>query len=168
MSSEQHIEFEEKQYLGLNKYSIYRRALLIGFCLIVYFTSEHSSRIEVKDQTEQLLLIIASAIAVFSVVLLFILHLHTKVYSNSLEINGFWTARKVKIALSHIKQVEVMRYSRYLFNRPVYNLHSNGTVKFYTRGNYAVQLTDRDGLIYIIGTQRPEELKALIEQKLSR
>jgi hypothetical protein len=51
-------------------------------------------------------------------------------------------------------------------NRAVYNLHLKGTIRFYTRGVDAVELTDKDGLIYLIGSQKAEELTRVIKNKL--
>jgi len=160
--------FEEKQYLGLNKYSIYRRSILMVFLLVIYYFSEHREQLEVSDQNEGLLLLLAGAIVVFSIGLLFVLHLHTVVREDCIVLNGFWTARKVKISFSRIQHIETIRYSRYFFNRPVYNLHSKGKIKFYTRGSEAVKLTDEDGLVYIIGTQRAGELAEVIRNQLTR
>ncbi|MAX78950.1 MAG: hypothetical protein CL843_02095 [Crocinitomicaceae bacterium] len=160
--------FEEKQYMGLNKFSIIRRAVFAAFCLTIYFTSETSNRINVHQQTENLLLVIAGVIILFSFVLLFILHLHTKVSEESIELDGFWTTRKVKIPLSHITEIKQIKYSRYLLNRAVYNLHVRGKIKFYTRGNEAIQLTDKDGLLYVIGSQHCDELEVAIRNQLNR
>jgi predicted DNA-binding transcriptional regulator len=43
-------------------------------------------------------------------------------------------------------------------------LHRRGIIKFYTRGDWAVKLTDKDGLSYIIGTQKPDELLQAIKK----
>jgi len=96
----------------------------------------------------------------------FVLHLKTQVQDNSLIIDGFWTTRKIKIDLRNIKKAEIVQYSKILLNRPVYNLHMRGKVKFFTHGNLAVELTDNDGLIYRIGSQRFEELSSLINEKI--
>ena len=58
-------------------------------------------------------------------------------------------------------------YSKYILNRSVYNLHLKGTIRFYTRGTDAVKLTDKDGLIYLIGSQKSEELSRVINQELN-
>ena len=93
------------------------------------------------------------------------MHLKTQVRGDILELDGFWTTRKVKVDLKNIDKVEVVKYSKILFNRPVYNLHIRGKIKYFTHGNYAVELTDKDGLRYRIGSQRFEELKILLVQK---
>jgi len=46
----------------------------------------------------------------------------------------------------------------------VYNLHKNGKIRFYAGGKEAVWLTDRDGLVYIIGTHKPEALYESIKK----
>ena len=58
------------------------------------------------------------------------------------------------------------QYSRFLFNKSVFNLHSKGAIRFYTRGNECVKLIDKDGLIYYIGSQRANELVQIIEKQL--
>ena len=47
------------------------------------------------------------------------------------------------------------------------NLHFKCTIRFYTRGRDAVELTDKDGLIYLIGSQKAEELSRVINNKLN-
>ena len=59
-----------------------------------------------------------------------------------------------------------MKYSEYIINRSVYNLHFKGVIRFYTRGEDAVEITDRDGLVYLIGTQKLEKLFKVINEKL--
>jgi hypothetical protein len=103
-------------------------------------------------------------IIILSVLLLFVLHIKITVYPNSIVLDGLWTTRKVKIDLGNIIKVERTKYSKYHFNNPVFNLHMRGTVRFYTGGNDAIEITDRDGLPYRIGTQRPNELEWLLKQ----
>ena len=63
--------------------------------------------------------------------------------------------------------VQKVRYSKFFLNKSVYNLHYKGTIRFFTRGSDAVKLTDKDGQIYLIGSQKSEELARVIHQKLS-
>ena len=53
-----------------------------------------------------------------------------------------------------------------MINNPVYNLHKKGTIRFYSSGKDAVILTDRDGLEYYIGTQRPNEMYLVIKEEM--
>jgi len=154
------VDFIEKQYLGLNRMALTRRLALAVFCFIAYYWRENNHK------EGELYFIIGIAIIVFSVLLLFILHFETRVSNGSIILDGLWTARKVKIDTVSLVSVRKVNYSKYVINRAVYNLHLKGKVRFYTRGNDAVELTDKDGLIYLIGSQRADELTRVIENKL--
>jgi hypothetical protein len=99
-----------------------------------------------------------------SLILIFVLHIHTKVINNNLILDGLWTSRKVKIDLSSIIDVKKVKYSIYLLNPPIYNLHFKNVIRFFTKGNDAVELTDKDGLKYLIGTQKSDELTNLLKR----
>jgi hypothetical protein len=151
--------FEEKQYLGFNKYTVISRLSLALVCFLYYYINSG------KTRTADLFLILGAIIVLISVILLFVLHLHTKVYPDSIVLEGFWTTRKVKISLKDIVGIEQVDYDPFFFNSPVYHLHKKGTIRFYTRGDRAVKLTDKDGLIYLIGSQNPAELTASLSGK---
>ena len=128
------------------------------FCLIAYWVTEN------RERNGDLLLLVGCAILLLSVFMLFLLQYRTIISNKSIILNGLWTTRLVKIDLNSIVKVEKVPYSKYFLNNPVYNLHRNGTIKFYAGGKDAVKLTDRDGLIYIIGTQKQSELyNAILE-----
>ena len=166
--------FEERQYLGYNKFSIIRRIIIAIFCFSVYFFSENDELHNIvganvgqlQGNTAQIFFFMGIVILVLSVLLIFILHIKTQVYNSSLVIDGIWTARRVKIDLGGIVKVRKIQYSRYLLNRPVYNLHRRGRIKFFTMGNEAIELTDRDGLLYILGSQKAEELLKVLQEQL--
>lgn len=171
--------FEEKQYLGSNRYSIVRRLVLALFCFVAYYWSENPKPVEVSGITigaypvedipnsGQLFFVMGLVILLLSCLLVFVLHIHTKVTPGTLVLDGLWTSRKVKIDLRNIVNVSTLKYSKYFFKRPVYNLHFKGVIRFFTYGNEAVELTDKDGLVYRIGSQRARELEAVILQQLS-
>ena len=94
------------------------------------------------------------------------LHFSTRVLNKSIMLDGLWTTRLVKIDINSIVKAEKGLYSRYLFNNPVYNLHSRGTIRFYASGKDAIHLTDRDGLVYIIGSRHPDEFLKAIQQEM--
>lgn len=154
------MEFEEKQYLGYNKFNLFIRLFIALGAFGSYFVSD------AKDETSNLFLIVGLAILGISLISFFVLHLKTQVRDHILELDGFWTTRKVKVDLKNIVKTEVVKYSKILFNRPVYNLHIRGKIKYFTHGNYAVELTDKDGLRYRIGSQRFDELNDLINEKI--
>jgi hypothetical protein len=98
----------------------------------------------------------------------FLLHFRTRILNKSILLDGLWTTRLVKIDLNSIVKVEKGEYSRYLFNNPVYNLHTKGTIRFFASGNNAIFLTDRDGLVYIIGSQHVNEFYRAIQEEMKK
>ena len=151
-------DFVEKQYLGLNRIALTSRLALAVFCFTAYYWRENNYK------EGELYFFIGIAIILFSVLLLFILHFETRVYNGSIILDGLWTARKIKIDIASIVSSRKVNYSKYVINRAVYNLHIKGTIMFYTRGSDAVELTDKDGLVYLIGSQRADELSRAIKK----
>ncbi|HIG32604.1 MAG TPA: hypothetical protein EYQ09_04085 [Flavobacteriales bacterium] len=154
-------DFIEKQYLGLNKMSLTRRMSLAIFCFTAYYWREN------HEKSGELYFFIGLAIMVISIILFFILHFKTQIVNGSVILDGLWTSRKIKIDTGSIISVKKVQYSKYFLNRSVYNLHIKGTIRFYTRGTDAVELTDKDGLVYLIGSQKAEELTRVIQDKLT-
>src|SRR5471030_2477524 len=113
-----------------------------------------------------LLVVVGFAIIIISIIMGFLLHFRTRVQNKSILLDGLWTTRLVKIDLNSIVKVEKEKYSRYLFNNPVYNLHTKGAIRFFTAGKEAIHLTDRDGLVYIIGSQQANEFLRAIEGEM--
>jgi len=155
------IKFLEKQYLGLNKMSFIRRMALSIFCFVAYYWSEN------HEKSGDLFFFLGISILVISALLVFVLHFETKIINNSIILDGLWTSRKVKIDINSIKSCQKVSYSRFFLNRSVYNLHYKKSIRFFTRGKDAVELTDQDGLIYLIGSQKAEELERVINEKLN-
>lgn len=160
--------FVERQYLGYNRYSLIRRLVIAIFCFMTYFITSNSPGFSLSNtgEFEALLFYMGIATLVISALLVMVLHIHTVVTDSSIVLDGLWTSRKVKIDLSVIVKVERVEYSSYVLNRPVYNLHRKGLIKFYTRGKYAVELTDRDGLRYLIGSQKSHVLLEVLETRI--
>lgn len=155
------VRFEEKQYLGHDKAWISVRLILALFCFVAfYFTPEHDL------VSQQIFFGVGCLIVIITVVMMYMIQFRTQVTNRSVLISGLWSSRLVKIDLAGIKKIEKKRYSKFFFNNPVYNLHKNGKIRFYAEGNDAIWLTDNTGLIYIIGTQKQEELfRALQEER---
>lgn len=154
--------FHEKQYLGRDYNFISIRMVMAVFCLVAYWVTEN------RDRNGDLLLLVGCVILLLSVIMLFLLHYRTIVNNKSVILDGLWTTRLVKIDLNSIVKIEKVPYSKYFLNNPVYNLHRNGTIKFYAGGKDAIKLTDRDGLIYIIGTQKQTELYNAIQESQAK
>ncbi|MBI3509261.1 MAG: hypothetical protein HY064_01255 [Bacteroidetes bacterium] len=169
--------FEERQFHGLNRHSIVRRLLFSVFCFVAYYWSENPKPVNFelfrlgsypgRDHSGQLFFVLGICILALSAILLFIIHMKTHITAKAVIIDGIWTSRKVRIDLNGIVSARKVRFKPSFINRPVYNLHSKGRVRFYTYGNEAVELTTRDGLIYRIGTQRPEEFLAAINKPVT-
>lgn len=153
--------FEEKQYLGRNPYWLNRRLVLAAFCFVAYWVTEN-------PQNGDLFLIVGTCILAISAILFFIIHYKTLVYDGYLFLDGLWTSKRVKIDLNNIVSCEKTPYSSFLLNNPVYNLHKKGTIRFYAGGKDAVKLVDKDGLIYMIGTQEADKLHAVLAKQLKK
>lgn len=152
--------FVEKQYLGREWIPITIRLVLALFCFAAYFFTDE------RERNGDLLAIVGFVIIIISIIMGFLLHFSTRVINKSVLLDGLWSTRRVKIDLNSIVKVEKGSYSRYLFNNPVYNLHTKGTIRFYAAGNDAIHLTDRDGLVYIIGSQHANEFLRAIKGEM--
>ena len=161
MTQEQPL-FEEKQYLGYNQPSMLLRLSLALFCFGLYWWKVHNG------QNGDLFFLMGFVVIVISILLLFVLHIKIRVFRNYVELRGLWTTRKVNINLKDIVKIERRRYSHYHLNNPVFNLHVKGTVRFYTGGSDAVELTPHRGESYRIGTQRPAELEKLLKELIMK
>ena len=164
---QEEILYEEKQYIGYNKWSILWRTVLAMFCFILYYWSENPKAVDVAmvelpsspvdENSGQLFFLMGIILMTLSLILIFVLHIHTKIIGNSLILDGLWTSRKVKIDINNIVEVKKVQYSKYSLNRPVYNLHYKNKIRFFTQGNDALELTDKEGLKYRIGSQKQDE-----------
>jgi len=154
--------FIEKQYLGREWIPISIRLVMAIFCFVIYFFTGS------RESNTDVLLVVGFGILIISAIMGFLLHFRTRVQNKSVMVDGLWTTRLVKIDLNSIVKVEKGTYSRYFFNNPVYNLHKKGTIRFFTSGNDAIHLTDRDGLEYIIGSQRINELERAILEEMKK
>ena len=171
------IIFEEKQYIGYNKWSILWRTVLALFCFLLYYWSENPKPVDVTvinipsspvdENSGQLFFLMGLVLMLLSLIMIFVLHIHTKVVGNHLILDGLWTSRKVKIDLNNIVDVKKVKYSKYLLNRPVYNLHFKNKIRFFTQGNDAVEITDKEGLKYRIGSQKAMELCQIIRERMA-
>jgi hypothetical protein len=147
----------ENQYLGRDRGWLSVRLILALFCFVAFYINLD------RAVDSQLFFIVGAAIVFGSVAMMYVLHYRITVQPGSLLLSGLWTTRLVKIDLQSIRSVEAKPYSSYFINNPVYNLHQKGKIRFYAGGKDAVWLTDKDGLVYIIGSQRSKELVSAIQ-----
>jgi hypothetical protein len=154
--------FTEKQYLGREFIPLTIRLVLAMFCFAAYFFTDE------RERNGDLLVVVGFAIIIISIIMGFLLHFRTRILNKSVLLDGLWTTRLVKIDLNSIVKAEQGLYSKYLFNNPVYNLHSKGTIRFFASGKEAIYLTDRDGLIYIIGSHNANEFLRAIKEEMKK
>ena len=154
--------FLEKQYIGRDYIRICIRLVMAAFCFAAYVYERD------RDNTQDLFLIVGFGIIGISIALLFLIQYQITVQDKCVIIEGLWTAKKVTIDLNSIVNVRKDVYSNFILNNPVYNLHRKGSVRFYSSGKDAVVLTDRDGMEYFIGTQRPNELYLVIQEEMRK
>lgn len=150
----------EKQYIGRDYIRIAIRLVMAAFCFAAYVYERD------RDNTVDLFLVVGFGIIAASIIMLFLIQYSICVENKTVTLDGLWTSKKVIIDLNSIVSVKKATYNNYIFNNPVYNLHRNGTIRFYSSGKDAVVLTDRDGVEYFIGTQRPNELYLVIKGEM--
>ena len=172
----ENVLFEEKQYLGYNKFSIIRRLFLSFFCFGAYYWSQNPKPVDVSGihigsypidvpHSGELFFLLGVIILILSGLLIFVLHLHTTVNETHIIIIGLWTRKMVKIELGNIAHIRKVRYGNLNLKQPVYNLHYKGKIRFYSSGNEGIEITDKQGTIYRIGSHRASELLGLLSRK---
>lgn len=153
-------EFHEKQYLGFNRFGLVRRIVIMAFCFAFYFASGEEAK------NGELFFYLGMFILVLSGLALLIQHLETIVKDGKLHLIGPMTFKKVAFDISEIDSIEIAPYSKFLMNRPMFNLHRRGQLRFYTHGNMCVRITLKDGQLIKLGTQRPDALKKALDAHL--
>jgi hypothetical protein len=164
--------FKESQFLGLNYFSIIIRMVIALFCFTAYYWSENPQPVytdignirigsypgkEIPNSGE-IFFLIGNVILVFSVILIFVRHMKLSLNENYLIIERLWSRSIIKIDVASIKFVRKTDLKNIYVQRAVFNLHKKDSVKFYTNGDEAVELVDKDNMRYIIGTQKAGEL----------
>ncbi len=165
--------------MGHNRLSIIWRTVIALFCFVGYYWSENPKPVQVAifrigyypavdiPNSGKIFFLLGLLILMLSAMLTYVLHTHIRVYSDYIVIDGFWTARRVKINLESIVHIRKSRYKRHIFRRAVYNLHSRGVIRFFTSGNEFVELKDNTGFSYRIGSQKSVELYQLLKKRLN-
>lgn len=156
------ILFEEKQHIGFNRMTMTRNLVLVLFCFIAYYWTEN------RELNGNVFFYLGCAILLFHILSLFVTHIRIWVTGEMIQLKGVGVARNVIIPVSNIRSVEKKKYSQYLINNPVFNLHREGILKFYSTGNDAVKILTDDGLVYLIGTQKADELYRLLNEIISK
>ena len=132
------------------------------FCFVPYYWTEN------RELNGNVFFFLGCAILLFHILSLFVTHIRIWVTDEMIQLKGVGVARNVVIPLSKIRSVEKQKYSQYLINNPVFNLHREGVLKFYSTGNEAVKILTDDGLVYLIGTQKADELYRLLTEQINK
>ncbi len=151
-------DYHERQFLGFNRFGIIRRTVIALFCLIFYYAAE------ADDQMKSLFFLLAIVILALSLLSMLIQHLETRLDGSKLTLIGPMTFKKVSLDLEGLKSVEVKPYSRLMLNRPMFNLHRAGTIRFFTYGKWCIEFETKDGEKVRLGTQRPNGLKEILSK----
>jgi hypothetical protein len=154
------ILFEEKQHIGFNRMTLTRNLVLVLFCFIAYYWTEN------RELNGNVFFYPGCAILLFHILSLFVTHIRIWVTDEMIQLKGVGVARNVVIPIHKIRTVEKQKYSTYLVNNPVFNLHREGVLKFYSTGNEAIKIVTDDGLVFLIGTQKADELFRVINQQI--
>jgi hypothetical protein len=180
MHQHEHIHFEEKQYLGVNRLSIMIRLLMALFCFGGYYWSQNPKPVDIGiirigyyplgpiSENGEVFFILGVFIILLSVALIYVLHIHTRVYENYILLDGFWGARRVKIELHNVVSVKKIKLKKGTLTSPVYNLYRKGIIRFFSSGREMVELRESDGTTYRIGSQRSAELLKILQQALKK
>jgi hypothetical protein len=172
--------FEEKQFLGYNKYSIVRRTIFAIFCFVLYYWSQNPKPVSVgaisigpypaenAQRSGQLFFLFGLVILLLSIILIFVLHLHTRVSRSGISLSGFWKARRVFIPVEELLAAKKVRFKETIVNHPTYHHYFKGKIRFYSRGSEAVDITRKDGLIYRIGSQHANDLLKAIREAMGK
>jgi hypothetical protein len=156
-------DFNERQYLGFNRFGLLRRMTIMLFCFVFYFVSENT-----EDETADLFFFLGILVLIISAGAMMVSHLHTTLIGKSLILVGPMTFRKVEMDVSSTSNIEVKPYSNFIMNRPMFNLHRKDARRFYTHGKWCVEFNSADGELIKLGTQRPTELKAALEKVVTQ
>lgn len=152
--------FDERHYIGYNKSTLSLRMFLALFCFVSYYYTD------IPEVNGDLLFFLGVVILAISVLLLFVTHIHTVVTPSVVRLTGVFGAGKVEIPMERVRKAEVVPYSKYIINNPVFNLHRNGEVRFYTGGSQALRITMDDGKSFLIGTHKPEAFLNVITEQI--
>lgn len=154
------MDFDERQYLGYNKSSLSLRLAMSLFCFILAWFSDS------PFINGDLLFLLGIIILAVSIILLFVTHLRTQITPDKMILTRLLGTAKIELDLKNVVKAEKVVYSKYLIDYPVYNLHSDHQIRFYTGGSDAVQLQMNDGLTYIIGSSKPLEFIDALRERV--
>jgi hypothetical protein len=153
--------FEERQYIGYNKHTLSLRLFLAIFCFVAYYFTD------IPEVNGDLLFFLGIAILLISLILLFVTHIHTVINPQEIIIEGIMHSGKTRVPVNEMIKAEVTPYSRYIINYPVFNLHRNGSIRFYTGGRTAVRIYLKNDTTILLGSRKAQEMARVINELTS-
>ena len=174
----QPVYFIERQYLGMNFFSIILRTIITLFCFVAYYWSENPNPVYTDignfrigsypakeiPKSGEIFFLMGNAVLLFSVMLIFIKHIKLTINDNYIVIERLWSKTLIKIDLNSINYIKKVDIENVYLQRPVFNVHKNNTIKFYTNGDEAIELVDKDNMRYKIGTSKAGEMIMIIQE----
>lgn len=154
--------FSEVQHLGHNRYGILRRSVVMLFCFVFYYVSSSESK------TAEIFFYLGIAMLVLNMLALSVAHLRTEISGTKISLRGALSFRKAEFDLEGLRSAESKPFSRFLLNRPIFNLHRRGAHHFFTHGHWCVKFETRHGEVVKLGTQRPAELLKVLQGFLAK
>jgi hypothetical protein len=171
------VYFSEKQYLGMNFFSIILRTIITLFCFVAYYWSENPNPVYTDignfrigsypakeiPKSGEIFFLLGNVVLLFSVLLIFIKHIKITITDNYLMIERLWSKSLIKIDLNTINYIKKVDIENVYLQRTVFNVHKNNSIRFYTSGDEAIELVDKDNMRYSIGTAKAGEMAIVIE-----
>lgn len=170
--------FLEKQYIGYNRLSILLRLVLMLCCFTGYYWSENPNPVVTRigdirigsypgkdlPQSGELFFILGCALVVWSIVLLFVLHVRIEISEGILKLQGRWGTRRMEAAVSEVVFVRCVEVPYADVQRPLLSQKNKGQLRYYTWGDEAVEISLKSGQRLVVGTQRANELVTILRQ----
>jgi hypothetical protein len=166
--------------LGLNFFSIITRTLIALFCFVAYYWSENPDPVytdignirigsypakEIPNSGD-IFFLLGMSILLFTFVLIFVVHIKLTIIENYIVIERLWSKSIIKIDLQTIKFMRKTEVKYIYLQRAIFNLSRKSVIKFYTSGEEAIELVDKNNTRYIIGTQKAAEMIMIVEKIL--
>lgn len=166
--------YEEKQYIGQNRWGQILRLIFAMLCFIAYYWSENPKPIKIIiikigsypiqhiPHSGTIFFWLGCLILTLSLIFNFIYHFQLQIYPDKILIQGQLTSKKIIIPILQIKQIKI-KHLRYAFLRNIrFNLRKKNKLHFYTFGNKVLEIELINGEKYIIGTPNAKWIKKLL------
>ncbi len=120
--------YEEKQFLGQNRFGRIIRLIFSMLCFLAYYWSENPNPVKVLiikigsypiqhiPHSGTVFFWLGCFIMILSILFNFIYNIHIQIYSDRIFIKGMLTAKQVTVHIKDIKSVKVKSFRSSLFS----------------------------------------------------